>query len=116
MNRRLFLENEREAWIFLNRIPELRPVHFHRLLHAAKSAEAILELPVSGLQAAEVSREQAEVWHRAFRDPENLRWLDTELKHLSQGVCHLVTELDEAYPCSLRELLDRPPVLYYKGR
>src|SRR5438105_15591917 len=116
MNRGLLLENERNAWIFLNRIPDLRPVHFHRLLHWAKSAEAILELPVAGLLSAEVPGEQAEAWHRAFRDADNLRWLDTELERLATGACQVVTELDEGYPCSLRELSDRPPVLYYKGR
>jgi DNA processing protein len=116
MNRGLLLENERAAWIFLNQIPGLEPSHFHRLLQAARSAGAILELPVSGLLAADVQRDLAEKWHRSFRDPQNQRSLDAELKRLSQGVCQAVTELDEGYPCSLRELLDRPPVLYYKGR
>src|SRR5438477_12428964 len=110
MNRGLLLENERSAWIFLNRISDLRPSHFHRLLHLAKSAEAILKLPVSGLLAAEVTRDQAETWYRTFRDPGQLRWLDVEGGRLARGVCQMVTQLDEGYPCSLRELLDGPPV------
>lgn len=116
MNRGLLLENERYAWIFLNLIPELGPVRFHRLLHAAKSARGVLELPMSGLQAAEVSEQQAERWHRAFRDPLYERWLEAELGREVKGVCGVVTELDEQYPAPLRELYARPPVLYYKGR
>jgi DNA processing protein len=116
MNRKLFPENERDAWIFLNHIQEIGPMRFHRLLHWAKSAMAILELPVSGLEAAEVPREQAERWWRAFRDPVQGRWLEVELNRLSHGEFQLVTELDEGYPTLLRELLGRPPVLYYKGR
>jgi DNA processing protein len=110
------LENERRAWIFLNHITDLGPIRFHRLLHFARSAEAILELPVSGLQAAGVSIDLVERWHRALRDPAQLRWLETEMQRLDRGTCHAVIELDDEYPGLLRELSDRPPVLYYKGR
>src|ERR1700733_5033973 len=98
MNRGLLLENERHAWIFLNRIPELGPVRFRRLLLAAKSAQGILELPVSGLLAADGPRELAEKWHRAFRDSKAERWLVVELERLARGLFGLVTELDEDYP------------------
>ena len=110
------MENERRAWIFLNHIADLGPIRFHRLLQFARSAEAILELSVSGLQAAEVSLDLAEKWHHTFRDPAQQRWLEAEMQRLDRGTCQVVTELDEGYPGLLRELLDRPPVLYYKGR
>ncbi|OGR89937.1 MAG: DNA protecting protein DprA [Elusimicrobia bacterium RIFCSPLOWO2_01_FULL_59_12] len=116
MNRGLLLENERDAWIFLNRIPELSAARFHRLLYAAQSGLGILELSVAGLQAADVTRDVAERWHRAFRAPEHHRWLEAERERLSKGVCRLATELDEEYPARLREVVGRPPVLYYKGR
>jgi len=91
-------------------------MRFHRLLHFARSAKSILELPVSGLQAAGVSVEKAEQWHHAIRDPQNWRWLEAELQLETRGAFRIVTELEEGYPALLRELLDRPPVLYYKGR
>jgi DNA processing protein len=116
MYRGLCLENERYAWIFLNRIPFLGPARFHKLLLMARSALGILELPVSGLMLADVPESVAEQWHREFRSPLNHHWLEQELNRLSKGVYHVLTELDEAYPSSLRELSGRPPVLYYKGR
>ncbi len=92
------------------------PARFHRLLHVARSAEEILKLPVSGLLAADVPVHQAEAWRRAFRDPQNWRSLEADLARMSRGEFQGVTELEEGYPPSLRELFDRPPVLYYKGK
>jgi DNA processing protein len=116
MYRKLSLESERNAWIFLNHVPYLGSIRFHRLLQAAKSARAVLKLSVLELQAAEVPQELAEHWHRLFQDPQSDRWLDSELSRLAKKQCEVVTELDEGYPAALRELLGRPPVLYYKGR
>jgi DNA processing protein len=116
MNRKLLLENERAAWIFLNRIPDLTPGRFHRLLHALKSAEAILDASPGALQAAEVGLGIAENWHCEIRAPANRDWIESELNRLNNGEAGAVTELDPDYPAALRELIGRPPVLYYRGQ
>jgi DNA processing protein len=110
------LEKERRSWIFLNHIPEVVPVMFHRLLYLAKSAQGILELSAAGLEAAGLASHVAGVVRQKLRSPDQLRWLDAEMDRLDRGVCQVVTELDVDYPEPLRELLDRPPVLYYIGR
>jgi DNA processing protein len=111
-----FSVDERVCWIFLNHIPELGPVRFHRLLQVARSAEAILRLSVAELQAAEVSEEVAQRWARAFQDLQVARTVEKELAWSAQGRFGIVTELDADYPAALRELIGRPPVLYYKGK
>jgi DNA processing protein len=109
------MDNESAAWIFLNHIPNLGPMRFHRLLHAARSAGAILELDASGLTAAGVSIETAERWHKAFRDDALRKEADGEIGLAQKGRLGIVTELDAEYPVRLKELVDRPPVLYYQG-
>ncbi|MFA5974554.1 MAG: DNA-processing protein DprA [Elusimicrobiota bacterium] len=106
---------ERFFWIFLNQVPFLGPLRFHRLLHAAGSAEAILAMPAQGLMAAEVDEALAVHWQEAFRDPRLLRQAEAEQRRADQGDCRIVTELDPDYPASLRELIGRPPVIYVQG-
>src|SRR5437879_1929062 len=91
-------------------------MRFHRLLASAGSVEAILQLSVAGLQAAEVAEDKARLWHQAFRDPGRWRRVERELDQIEKRVFNVLTEADEAYPSLLRSLSDRPPVLYYQGR
>jgi DNA processing protein len=116
MHRELLLKKVGDAWIFLNHIPELGTIRFHRLLRAARSALRILELSPSALMAADVSRDLAQSWYRAFSDPKQEQWWLEEKKRLEAGLYGVSTELDPDYPDRLRQLLDRPPVLYYKGK
>ncbi len=116
MNRGLLQEKEENAWIFLNQVPDLGPLRFHRLLHTAQSARGILEMSVAALQSAEVDVAVAERWYRFFHSSDAPRSLEAELHRVARGHCRIVTELDASYPERLREVVGRPPVLYYKGR
>jgi DNA processing protein len=51
-----------------------------------------------------------------FHDSKRLDAFGPELDQWANGKFHIVTELDALYPAQLRELSDRPPVLYYEGR
>jgi len=106
---------ERRAWIFLNQIADLGPMRFHRLLHAAQSAEAILKMSVLELQQAQVSDQVAQAWFEAFRKSGIWKAADAELDYEIQRKFRIVTEIDADYPERLKELSDRPPVLYVKG-
>src|SRR5579872_3737815 len=107
---------EREIWIFLNYLPQLGPIRFHRLLESAGSAEAILKLSPLSLQQADISPELAQVWSNAFHEKAYWERLDQELRSTGEGQFHMVTELDEDYPSALRHIEGRPFVLYYKGK
>ena len=107
---------ERDVWIFLNYLPQLGPIRFHRLLELAGSAQAILTLPPPALTQADVSLELAQVWHQAFHQKTHWEHLDQELRSIAEGRFNVVTELDEDYPSALRHIEGRPYVLYYQGR
>jgi len=102
---------ERKYWIGFSCIPRIGRVrisqleaHFGRLEHAWRATPG--ELKAAGLDSAGVSA------CVAARDSVDL---DAEMDALDlQGVTAL-TWHDDAYPRQLREVYDRPPVLYVRG-
>jgi DNA processing protein len=78
--------------------------HFGRLEAAWHAAPA--ELRAAGLDTGTVS---AFVAARAEIDP------DTEVRLLDEHGIQAITWHDDAYPRQLREVYDRPPVLYVRG-
>jgi len=78
--------------------------HFGRLEAAWHAAPA--ELRAAGLDAGTVS---AFVAARAEIDP------DAEVRLLDEHGIQAITWHDDAYPRQLREVYDRPPVLYLRG-
>ena len=104
-------EVERTYWIAFSRIPRIGRVRVSQLedhfgtLQAAWSASAG-ELRAAGLDSGAVS---ACIEARGTIDPAN----EPELmrKHGVQAI----TWHDDSYPRQLREVFDRPPVLYVRG-
>jgi DNA processing protein len=78
--------------------------HFGRLEHAWSAGAA--ELRAAGLDAGTVS---AIVESRPNIDP------DAEVERLAQAGVQALTLHDELYPPRLREVYDRPPVLFVRG-
>ena len=104
--------NELQYWVALARVPQigrariaLLEAHFGRLEDAWKATPSALQgagLTGSALSALLASRDGI--------SPEG------ELEQLErQGVAAL-TWHDEAYPAGLKEIFDRPPVLYVRGQ
>lgn len=106
---------ERQAWIFLNHVPYLGPMRFQRLLLAARSAVSILRMTALELTQAEVGPDLAAHWRSCFDDPKQWAGVERELAAESRGEFRIVTELDAGYPDDLRNVIDRPPVVYVKG-
>ena len=104
-------ELERKYWIAFSRVPRIGRArvtqledHFGRLEHAWRATPG--ELKAAGLDSGSVS---ACVTARDEIDP------DQELEKLAAHGVHAYTWHDEAYPRQLREVYDRPPVLYARG-
>jgi DNA processing protein len=102
---------ERKYWIACSRIPRIGrarvaqlEAHFGRLEPAWHAAPS--ELRAAGLDAATVS---AFVTSRSGVDP------DAEARLLDEHGIQALTWHDDAYPRQLREVYDRPPVLYVRG-
>jgi DNA processing protein len=104
-------EVERKYWIAFSRVPRVGRVrtgqleeHFGSLKRAWHAAAG--ELRASGLDAGSVT---ACIAARESIDP------DAEVARLLEHGVRALTWHDEAYPRQLREVYDRPPVLYVRG-
>jgi len=104
-------EVERQYWIAFSRVPRVGKVrvaqleaHFGTLERAWSGSAG--ELRAAGLDTAAVN---ACVEARARVEPAR------ELELLERHGVHAVTWHDAAYPRQLREVYDRPPVLFVRG-
>lgn len=105
-------EVERKYWIAFSRVPRIGRVrmgqleeHFGRLAHAWDASPG--ELRAAGLDAGTVTA------CIAARDRVNP---DDELELMRRYGVEAITWHDDAYPRLLREIFDRPPVLFVRGK
>jgi len=105
-------EIERKYWIAFSRVPRIGRVrmgqleeYFGRLARAWDASPG--ELRAAGLDAATVTA------CIAARDRVNP---DDELELMHRYGVEAITWHDDAYPRLLREIFDRPPVLFTKGK
>lgn len=104
-------EVERTYWIAFSRVSRIGRVrvsqledHFGRLEHAWHASAG--ELKAAGLDSGTIN---ACIEARSTIDP------GRELGLLQQHGVQAITWHDAAYPAGLREVYDRPPVLYVRG-
>ena len=105
--------DSREALVALNLIEGVGPVRVRQLLAHFGEAPAILS--ASRHQLTQV-RGIGEDTAAAIADWEKRVDLAAELKRIEDFGCHVITQGDEDYPPSLKEIYDPPVVLYVKGR
>jgi len=109
------MNSEPKAWIFLNHVRELGPMRFHELLANVGSAAPILRMSTKDFCALGIAPSIADFWVQQIHDPKLAEAVDQEIARIDSGEFRAVCELDSDYPASLKELVDRPPVLYVKG-
>jgi DNA processing protein len=104
--------DSKEALIALNMVDHVGPVRLRQLLEHFGDAPAILGASRAHLrQVRGIGEDTAEAiagWEKSVD-------LASELKRISEFGCQIVTQADENYPQSLREIYDPPIVLYVKG-
>jgi DNA processing protein len=104
--------DSREALVALNMIEHVGPVRMRQLLEHFGEAPAILSASKSQLLhvrgIGEETAESISNWEKSVD-------LAGELKRIADFGCHVLTQADENYPPSLREIYDPPIVLYIKG-
>jgi DNA processing protein len=101
------VESEMVALVALLRFGRRRHQDYLRLVEQAGSAQAVLdsELGTDGAQAALFA-------------PDPPAWIDTaraEIREWLAANIDIVTVLDEGYPVNLREVHDRPPLVFIAG-
>ncbi len=101
------VDPETVALVALLRFGRRRHQDYVRLIEQARSAEAVFEREL-GVDAAQA------VLFAADEPP----WLDTARADVGEWLARdirLVTVLDEGYPANLRQVDDRPPLLFIAG-
>ncbi|MBL9169786.1 MAG: DNA-protecting protein DprA [Verrucomicrobiales bacterium] len=102
----------KEALIALNMIEHVGPVRLRHLLNHFGEPQAILAAQEDQLLRVHgIGADTAEAIAR-WQDHVDLT---RELKRLREFDCQVVTQDEEEYPASLREIYDPPIVLYYRG-
>jgi DNA processing protein len=105
--------DSREALIALNMVEHVGPVRVRQLLEHFGDAPAILCASKHQLlQVRGVGEDTAEAivkWEKSID-------LSSELQRIKDFGCHVLTQTDEAYPPTLREIYDPPVALYVKGQ
>ena len=104
--------DSREAFVALNMIEGVGPVRARTLLEHFGDAPKILSAAKPELlRVRNIGDETAE----AIANWEKSVDLAGELKRIADFGCHVLTQSDEHYPGSLRQIYDPPLVLYVKG-
>jgi DNA processing protein len=99
------------AWVALALTPGLGSRRILQAVEAAGSALALLDLPLTQLEALRLPAEAAQFLH----DGRALRAARQEAERVAATGAQLVTRIDDAYPERLREIYDAPPVLWVRG-
>jgi DNA processing protein len=103
----------REALLALNMIDGIGPVRARQLLDFFGDAPAILRASEGQLQQVQgIGPDTA----RSIVNWEKKVDLRGELQRMKDFGCGFVTQLDEEYPATLKEIYDPPLVLYVKGK
>ncbi|NIN37045.1 MAG: DNA-protecting protein DprA [Gammaproteobacteria bacterium] len=100
-----------ESWLVLSRAPGLGAVHIRQLLELFTTPQNILSIPATELRAIGVPEKAI----RYLSDPD-IKAVEKDIKWLKQPHHYLITVNDDNYPRLLRELPDRPPVLFVRGK
>ena len=103
----------KEAFIALNMVPHLGPVHLRRLLDIFGSPERVLAAGRNELQGVE-GLNQALI--DSLLSWESVVNLQQELVHVQQFGATVLTLDDTEYPALLRQIHDPPTVLYIWGK
>lgn len=102
-----------EALIALNMLPKIGPVRIRRLVAYFDSAAAVMTAGVDSLRKVEgIGPETAAMLSRW----EDFADLSGELALAREMNVSMITQLDEVYPDTLREIHDPPVVLYVRGK
>ncbi len=112
---RSIMNSEPNAWIFLNHVRELGPMRFHEMLQHVGSATQMLTMQAKDFVALGAAEGMAQYWVEQIHDARIQKAFDVEMEKIEKGEFRAICELDPQYPPSLKELADRPPVLYVKG-
>jgi DNA processing protein len=104
-------EQERLAWLALTMTDGLGSRRIWRAVESCGSAEMVLTLPLTQLEALKLPAPAAQ----SIASGHSRAEAEKEWKLVQEGGADLITPADETYPERLREIFDPPAVLWLRG-
>jgi len=104
--------NKKEAWMYLDHIPNIGPITIYRLLKIFKTPENILKARAKDLRTLPFLKNQQ---IKSLVSGPDMNRFEYTTKILNNIGGHTLTVDDILYPVILKQIPDPPPVLYYKG-
>ncbi|HTW48639.1 MAG TPA: DNA-processing protein DprA [Acidobacteriaceae bacterium] len=102
---------ERHAWLALALTPGIGPRRILRAVERCGSADRVVHLPLTELEALEFPAQTAQF----IAAGEAAHAADEELEKLAATGATILTIRDEAYPERLRQIFDPPALLWLRG-
>jgi len=106
---------DRRAWAALSWAGRLGPAGFMRLLSRFGSARAACEAPADDLAAPSLRLTEAQIAAITGDVPRRLQRIDAELTSLADDGIAVLCSFEAAYPASLRDAQNPPPVICIAG-
>jgi DNA processing protein len=107
-------QNELEICLSLRHTPGVGSATFRALLDTFDTVDAMLNASSKQLSALAIkSSIKAEIFETLSK--QSKPDISADLNWLAEDNHHIITLFDEAYPASLKELPDAPPLLYVRG-
>ena len=104
-------DSERLSWLALALTPGLGPRRILRGVREVGSADEILHLPLTGLEALQFPAQAVQF----IADGKALDAANIELDSLQKSGASFLTHSDPDYPERLREIFDAPALLWIRG-
>ncbi len=111
LNSTASLEEEQLSWLTLTMTDGLGPRRIWRAVDASGSAERVVGLPLTQLEALKLPAAAAQ----SIVSGHSRAAAEKEWKRVQDGGGALITPVDEAYPERLREIFDPPTTLWIRG-
>jgi len=105
------VDQERLSWLALALTPGLGPRRILRAVREVGSADEILHLPLTGLEALQFPAQAVQF----IADGKALDAANEELAALQKSGASFLTYTDADYPERLREIFDAPALLWIRG-
>lgn len=105
-------EQELKYWLAWNRISDIGPKRFHKLIEYFGSAENAWS--VKSEEISRVLNLSNKISSRISEEKNNIT-PEQELDLLAKYKANVLTIKDDSYPENLKTIHDPPPVLYFKG-
>lgn len=104
--------DNKKYWIWLTRIPKLNSILIMKLLEKYKTPENIWNLSKQELELVEGIEEEKII---NILDKKYKIGLDAYIKYMRQNDIDIITVYDKEYPKKLKNIYDKPIVIYIKG-